>query len=254
MNKVKYYTYDILAAISALTRLPIWRLVNIPKENYRRVVYYWSVVGWITGPLTALVILGFGQFLPVPIAVALGFVFRILLTGGMHEDGLMDFFDGFGGGRTRERILEIMKDSHSGAFAIIGFVGYAILWIGLLGFMPLETAFYTMMVGDPISKFVASNLPRLLKYARDEEGAKMGVVYENSPHRGLFILAAHFGLLPISRWSPAGWWMLLLSSLTFGGLYLLIRRRLNGYTGDCLGATFLLCEVVSYLAIWIFIL
>ena len=254
MNKVRYYTYDILAAFSALTRLPIWRIVTIPKEHYQRVVYYWSVVGWLTGPLTALVILGLGQFLPVTLAVTIGFIFRILLTGGMHEDGLMDFFDGFGGGRTRERILEIMKDSHSGAYAIIGFVSYAALWIGLLGWMPLEAAFYTVMVGDPISKFVASNLPRLLKYARNEESAKMKVVYEDRPHRGLFILAAHFGLLPISQWSPAGWWMLLFSALTFGLLYLLMKRRGNGYTGDCLGATFLLCEVMSYLAVWIFIL
>ena len=120
--------------------------------------------------------------------------------------------------------------------------------------MPLEVAFYTVMVGDPISKFVASNLPRLLKYARNEESAKMKVVYEDRPHRGLFILAAHFGLLPISQWSPAGWWMLLFSALTFGLLYLLMKRRVNGYTGDCLGATFLLCEVMSYLAVWIFIL
>lgn len=253
MNKVKYYTYDILAAFTSLTRIPIWRWVKIPKDHFRRVVYYWSVVGWVTGPLTALVILGLGQFLPIPAAVAFGFLFRIWLTGGMHEDGLMDFFDGFGGGRSMEQTLAIMKDSHSGSFAVIGFTGYAIIWIGLLSFLPLTTIFYTVMVGDPISKFVASNLPRLLKYARNEESAKMQLVYEDKPHRGLFIMAAHFGLLPISQWSPGGWWMFMISSITFLTLYFFMKRKINGYTGDCLGATFLLCEVMSYLAIWIFI-
>lgn len=253
MGKVKYYTYDILATFTALTKIPIWRWVDIPKEHYERVVYYWSVVGWVTGPLTAFVILGAGQFLPIPVAVIIGFIFRIWFTGAMHEDGLMDFFDGFGGGRSKEQTLAIMKDSHSGAFAIIGFVCYALLWVGLLSFLPLHTIFLTVMVGDPISKFVASNLPRLLSYARDSESAKMKVVYQEKPHKGIFILAAHFGLLPISRFSPAGWWMLMISAITFTLLYLMMKRRINGYTGDCLGATFLICEVMSYLSIWIFI-
>ncbi|MDO5016986.1 MAG: adenosylcobinamide-GDP ribazoletransferase [Porphyromonas sp.] len=252
MSRVKHFALDIAAAVTALTRLPLWRWVDIPKEHYTRAVYYWSLVGWITGSLTALVIYGAGQFLPPFLAVAVGFVFRILLTGAMHEDGLMDFFDGFGGGRSKEQILRIMKDSHSGAFAIIGFVCYAILWISLLGFLPPETAALAVMVGDPISKFVASNMPLLLPYARKEEESKMQVVYRDKPPKWLFILAAHFGLLPIIKWPEMGWWLLLFSAVAFFLLYGLMRRRLSGYTGDCLGATFLICEVTSLFAIWIF--
>ncbi|MDD7438240.1 MAG: adenosylcobinamide-GDP ribazoletransferase [Bacteroidales bacterium] len=253
MGKAKRYLYDIIAALTALTRLPIWKIKEVPKEHYERVVYYWPIVGWLTGPLTAGVLLGMGQFTPVFVAVAFAFAFRILLTGGIHEDGLMDFFDGFGGGQTKERTLEIMKDSHTGAFAVIGFVSYAILWIGLLGFMPLKSAAMTVMIADPMSKFVASNLPRLLTYARTEAQAKMGVVYERKPHRGLFIMGAHFGLLPISQWSAMGWWLLLFSAVTFFILVWIMKRKIGGYTGDCCGATFLICEVISFTAIWIMV-
>lgn len=62
-------------------------------------------MGWVTGPLTAFVILGAGQFLPIPVAVIIGFIFRIWFTGAMHEDGLMDFFDGFGGGSVQRADL-----------------------------------------------------------------------------------------------------------------------------------------------------
>lgn len=253
MNKAKRYLFDIIAAFTALTRLPIWKIKEVPKEHYERIIYYWPVVGWLTGSITGGIIWGIGQFAPVIVAVAFAFTFRILLTGGMHEDGLMDFFDGFGGGRTKERTLEIMKDSHTGAFAVIGFVCYAILWIVLLGNMPLKSASLAAMIADPMSKFVASNLPRLLTYARTETQSKMGVVYEKNPHKGLFILGAHFGLLPISQWSTMGWWLLLFSAVTFFVLVLIMKRKIGGYTGDCCGATFLICEVISFMAIWIMV-
>lgn len=251
MSSAKRFYYDIIATFTALTRLPIWEVKQVPKEHYERVVYYWPIVGWLTGPLTAGVLLGMGQFTPVVIAVAFAFAFRILLTGGMHEDGLMDLFDGFGGGHTKERTLEIMKDSHTGAFAVIGFVCYAILWVGLLGYMPLKTAAMTVLIADPVSKFVGSNLPRLLTYARTEAQAKMGVVYERHPHIGLFFIAAIFGLLPIALWHPMGWWVLLFSAVTFFVLAWMMKRKIGGYTGDCCGATFLICEVISFLAIWV---
>lgn len=253
MSKIEQYASDIVAATTALTRLPLGKWIELPRSCYERIIYYWSVVGWLTGALTALVVLVAGIWLPTYAAVAIGFIFRILLTGGLHEDGLMDFFDGFGGGTSRERTLEIMKDSHTGAYAVMGFVGYAALWIALLGSLPLTIAVVAIAIGDPMSKFVASNIPYLLTYARQPEEAKMGVKYQEKVPRGLFILAAHFGLLPISLCPQIGWWMLLFSAVTFGVLVGLMKKRIGGYTGDCCGATFLLCEVISYVAIWLVI-
>ena len=75
----------------------------------------------------------FSTWFPLPVAVLLALCTRLFLTGALHEDGLADFFDGFGGGRDREGILRIMKDSHIGSYGVLGLILSAlILVIGIL--------------------------------------------------------------------------------------------------------------------------
>ena len=104
--------YDrILAAFIFFTRLPFWRLHQPPKECYTTVVEHWPLTGWLTGGAMAATLYFGSVVLPDIVAVILAVVVRLLLTGALHEDGLADFFDGFGGGgNNRERILSIMKD------------------------------------------------------------------------------------------------------------------------------------------------
>ena len=105
----------LLAALGFFTRIPFWRLRNIPAEAYRRVVDLWPVAGLLTGGVAALTLWGASYILPPLVAVTVAYGVRALLTGALHEDGLADFIDGFGGGRDRQRILEIMKDSGIGS-------------------------------------------------------------------------------------------------------------------------------------------
>lgn len=93
---------QLAAALIFFTRLPLWRVVWVPDACYRRVVAYWSATGWLTAAVTAGVLYGAAFLLPVPAAVLAAVIARVLLTGALHEDGLSDFLDGFGGGRTRE--------------------------------------------------------------------------------------------------------------------------------------------------------
>lgn len=254
-------TKDIIAAFSALTRLPLWRIKEVPKEHYERIVYYWPVVGVLTGAVTAGVIWGFSQFLPIYSAVTLGFIARLLLTGGLHEDGLMDFFDGFGGGRSKERVLEIMKDSHTGAYGVMAFVSYAILWISLLASMPIMAAVATVMLVDPMSKMSTSTLPKWLPYVRREQESKMGLIYVKKPSVGTETIAALFGILypllicqlvfGLSFFVWIG--IMVTATITKWLLILYMKRRIGGYTGDCLGATLLITEVICYIVVWILI-
>lgn len=243
--------YDIWAAFTALTRLPFWRIKEVPHEHFRHITDHWSLVGWLTGGVMAGVIWSSGQFLPTPVAVTLAFIVRLLLTGALHEDGLMDLFDGFGGGRSRERVLEIMKDSHTGAYATIGFVAYALLWVSLLGFLELRQAMLAVLIADPLSKFVVAHMPMLLPYARKESESKMQTVYRRRIPVGKWILSALFGLLPILLWYQVGWVMLVISLLLFLSMIAFLKKRIGGYTGDCIGAVFLICEVGSYIGVWI---
>jgi hypothetical protein len=125
---------SLLAAIQFFTRLPIWRLCQIDGDAFRHVVEWWPVVGYLTGGTMALVLWGASMVFPPFVAVLLAIIWRLLLTGALHEDGLADVCDGFGGGTDRERILSIMKDSHVGSYGIIGLVLYFPFAGGLHGF------------------------------------------------------------------------------------------------------------------------
>lgn len=241
---------DILASFTLLTRLPFWRIRQVPAECFSRAVDYWPLVGWLTGGVTAGVLWIGTAFFPLPAAVVLAFTARILLTGAFHEDGLGDFFDGFGGGRSRERILEIMKDSRTGSYGVLGLILYCTLLFTLVSSMPEDMAVTAVLVGDPLSKFIASQLINLLPYVRPLDQSKVGVAYRRMTSSA-WIVSAAAGLLPALLWLPSGLWSAaLFPAAMLAGLAWLMRRRIGGYTGDCCGAAFLLCETAFYAGIW----
>ena len=119
---------SFLAAIMMFTRLPLWRVINVDKRYFTDVIKFWPLVGFLTGTVTGGVLWLTAQILPLEVACILAIIARLLLTGALHEDGLADFFDGFGGGTSKEKILAIMKDSHIGCYGTIGLVRYFILY------------------------------------------------------------------------------------------------------------------------------
>ena len=162
-----------LAALIFFTRLPFWRIAEPDKSCYRRVVEYWPLAGWITGGLMAVTLHGASLVFPYPIAVVLAIAMRLLVTGALHEDGLCDFFDGFGGGGSdRQRILDIMKDSRIGTYGVIGILIYVLLLFLCLYSLPPLTAAFVIFAGDPFSKMVASQIISMMPYARTEAEAK----------------------------------------------------------------------------------
>ena len=104
----------LLASLIFFTRLPFWKIADVPPAYFKRVVDYWPFVGWLTGGIMAGTLWITAEFLPVQTAVLLALAVRLLVTGALHEDGWADFCDGFGGGTSRDKILSIMKDSHIG--------------------------------------------------------------------------------------------------------------------------------------------
>lgn len=242
-------TDTLIASFTMLTRLPFWRLRRIPDESYAAAVEGWPAVGWLTGGVTAGALWLLAQLLPATAAVALALGIRLLLTGAMHEDGLSDFFDGFGGGRTPQRTLEIMKDSRIGAYGVIGLMVYFFVLIPTLASMPLEILLAAILSADPLAKLMASQVVNILPYARPAGQSKNGTVYRRMGWRG-FLLSLSFGLLPAALlFQPSWWWALAVAAAVFGILIGMMYRRIGGYTGDCCGALFLLCELSMYLTI-----
>ena len=248
--------YDRLwAALMFFTRLPFWRLYQPPRDAYQGVVEFWPLAGWLTAGVMAGVLYGASQFFPYDMAIVLAIASRLLLTGALHEDGLADFFDGFGGGGSnRQRILDIMKDSHIGTYGVLSLVVYmALLFLALRSLQPVDAALAILVI-DPYAKMLSAQLVQMLPYARTEATAKSRTVYRK-PSTAACIGLAFQGLVPIALYC---WWMqdridwsmlIFLPCLVLYFLYLLVWRRLRGYTGDCCGAFFLLIELCAYLVV-----
>lgn len=237
----------LLAAFIFFTRLPFGRIATVPAECFKHVVPYWPVAGWLTGGLLAGTLWLLAQVWPAEVAWMGAIVVRLLATGCLHEDGLADFCDGFGGGTTRERTLAIMKDSHIGTYGVVGLIVYFLLLTQLGTLLPPATLCAVAICADVYAKWCASHIVNLLPYARKEEESKAKVTYSRmTPSEVLMgIVAAG---IPVAVLLPAG---LRGACLAPPVVFLLLcgwmKRRVDGYTGDCCGAAFLLCELSFYM-------
>ena len=235
-----------LAALMFFTRLPFWRITNVPAEHFKRVVPLWPLAGWLTGGIMTGVLWIGAQFFPVSVAWILAIISRLLVTGCLHEDGLADFCDGFGGGTTREKVLSIMKDSHIGTYGVIGLIIYFLLFTQAPA-IRLPILIKIVIVGDAWSKMCAAHIINFLPYCRNAEEAKIHTIYERmtSKEWGACIV---FGLLPAILFLPYELYPALLAPMAVTALLiLLMKRRISGYTGDCCGATFLMSELSFFL-------
>ena len=260
---------DIFAALMFFTRLPWWKLRRVPADSFKRIVGYWPVAGWVTGGvMTAIYGIALFFHLPVVLAILLVFTGRLLLTGALHEDGLADFFDGFGGGRSREQVLTIMKDSHIGTYGVLALVVYVALWVTSTVSLAQRSAnlpIVLLLFADVWSKWSASQIVNLLPYARNEKDCKIKKVYDRMSARTftvglLFALVPMLGCVLFLKETPyMALWICVTASVPNSVMVWLVqymRRRIGGYTGDCCGATFLLCELSYFITlntIWIFI-
>lgn len=266
----------ILATFMFFTRLPLWRIANVPAEHFKHVVPLWPLVGWLTGGLMAAVyMLAVHVFSPT-VAVVMALLSRVMLTGALHEDGFADFCDGFGGGTTRQRTLEIMKDSHIGTYGVLGLVLYFLFMTALLvnleecganlscGTVPVVAM--AMTVADTFCKWTSSAIIYSLPYARTAEQAKNRLVYASVSWTEK-VLSVCIALLPMLLFGAYFVWLLpacadiftcycmgTLSACTAAIvvsqlLFVYMRSRIGGYTGDCCGATFIITELVFHITL-----
>ena len=236
----------ILATLMFFTRLPFWRIKQVDAEHFKHVVPLWPLTGWLTGGIMVGVLWLAAQVFPLSVAWIIAIIARLLITGCLHEDGLADFCDGMGGGVTRERILLIMKDSHIGTYGVIGLIIYFLL-LTQMSALPVWLLCAIVFTGDVWCKFVSSHIINILPYARKEEEAKNKTIYQRMTALEAFV-GAIIGCLPFVLFLPKHYWPALLAPVVvFILLVWLMKRRIQGYTGDCCGALFLISELVFLL-------
>ena len=243
----------LFIALQFFTRLPIPRWVGFEPAWLHHASRYFPLVGLVVAALAALVYFAAAYLWPTPVAVLLSMAASIYLTGAFHEDGFADMCDGFGGGMTRERVLEIMKDSRIGTYGAVGAGLLLALKFALLSSFPPITAVAALLVAHPLSRLAAASLIWKLEYARDEGKAKP-MAQEMSDAE--FAIASACAFAPLALAGSAGclrWSAIVASVLAAFAMATWIGRkcvrRIGGYTGDCLGAVQQLSEVVIYLCL-----
>lgn len=246
------------------TRIPCPKNITHHPDYLNKATRYFPFIGWIVGSISFLAFYFFSFFLSTEIAVILAIIASILTTGAFHEDGFADVCDGFGGGWTKEKILMIMKDSAIGAYGAIGLVLLFLLKFKLLSESTLLFAnnilliFLLFISAHSLSRLAAISIIFTHQYSREDASSKSKPIakqYTWKEVSGSFF----FGLIPLLAFSYFDFKFLLAIIPVFITRYFLARyfqKWIDGYTGDCLGATQQVCEVVFYLSIlflWKFI-
>ena len=240
-------------ALQFFSRLPIPRWVGFDPAWLNQASRYFPLVGVVVALITGAVYVVAFKFFPPAIAVILSVAAGIYATGAFHEDGFADMCDGFGGGMTRERVLEIMKDSRIGAYGAIGIFCLLLLKCATLTHMPPFGVLAALLVAHPMSRLMAVSLIWRLDYARAEGKSKPLAQKMRTME---FAIAAVTALLPALILIYMGWlsWTMLISgfALALVATVWLARkfvRRIGGYTGDCLGAVQQVTEAIFHLCV-----
>ena len=279
MTFLSRFARHYLLSLQFFTRIPVtgrladW--VGFSPAMLRASAGHFPGVGWLVGGLLAGLSWLLLAYLPdtvmTPLVVAvLGTAAGVLLTGAFHEDGLADVADGLGGSLDRERALLIMKDSRVGAFGAIA-VGLALLakvaLLALLGSLSAELMCIALFLGHVVSRTWPLLLIRFMPHVGDAAGSKSKPLADQISGAGLLTAFVwYFGALAFVLYGQDAMALvafdeavldlagplagaLLASGLACAVLGRWFWRRLQGFTGDCLGTTQQVCEIAFYLGL-----
>ena len=240
-------------ALQFLTRLPVPRAVGFEPDWLNQSARHFPAVGACVSAVGAAVLWAASALFPPAVAVGLSMAATILLTGGFHEDGLADTCDALGGAVSRERALEIMKDSRIGSYGALGLFAVLGLKAAVLTSLPLGLAIPALLLAHTASRAAAVVLIRVLPYAGDLAHAKAKPLARRVSGAGLLVAVGWVaGAAALGVWHVPAHGIPIATGLSLAIVGTLasarwLRRRLGGYTGDALGATQQVTELLVLL-------
>jgi adenosylcobinamide-GDP ribazoletransferase len=231
------------------TRFPVREVKGWSENMLNKSTRYFPLIGVLVGAVTAFSFFAASRVFPVSLALILAMAVSVLFTGAFHEDGFADFCDGFGGGHTKERILEIMKDSRIGTYGTIGLLlMFGTKYASLVQVEEARIPFI-LIAGNAFSRIFPVLLIYTANYARLDATSKTKPVGKaDSVFSLIFALATGNLLLVFLHWQEIVFVIILLT-VVFLLFRMYIIKRLGGYTGDVLGALQQITEVLYYLVI-----
>lgn len=240
-----------VCAVQFLTRIPTPQLVGFQPEWIQQSARYYPLVGQIVGGASALILYGAAQIWSPWIAALLAIGVGVALTGGFHEDGLADTADGLGGGLTRARRLEIMKDSRLGSYGALALGLTLALRVAALAMLVQASpmlATVALLAAHGLGRAAAVGAMTVMPYGGDP-----GMAKEGRPDRASFVgltVAVLIALWPLAFLPHAAGAAGVALGLLAGAVPAWLAWRLiGGRTGDVLGAVEQAFEVGFLLAV-----
>lgn len=248
MNRFLTRELDLfLAAIGFFTRIPIAMKADFNESDLNHAARYFPLVGVVIGAVAALVYTLASEILPKELAILASMGATIWVTGAFHEDGLTDAIDGLGGGWEKEQVLTIMQDSRIGSFGAVGLFLILLAKFEALAHIYPALIVVVLIAAHALSRFAAVLVITTQAYVKPKGKAKSLATKMSA---GELALAALFGLGPLLLLAPK---LLLVTVVPMAIVWCwfsyTLKRRLGGYTGDCLGAMQQLCELAFYLGV-----
>lgn len=234
-----------LLALAFFTRIPIPDSVPYSEARLNRANRYFGLVGGVVGGIAGLVFTLAAGLFSDEIAILVAMIATLVLTGAFHEDGLADTADGLGGGITQDDKLRIMKDSRIGTYGAVALC--MALLLKFVNLTEVDNVALALVLGHCLSRVVAASLLSALSYVSEAQTSKSKPLAHQQNGWDLILLWATGGLvlalLPLIQ--ALALLLLVLALRTW--LKHWLARQLGGFTGDTLGASQQITELVIYL-------
>jgi adenosylcobinamide-GDP ribazoletransferase len=235
LSIMKDWLDDLRLGVAFLTRVPMPHPDGPRPANFARIHWVFPVVGAAIGGAVGSIYLGFLELgLPVPCAAALALGAGVLLTGALHEDGLADVADGFGGGNSKATKLEIMQDSRLGTYGALALLVSFAAKFSALAALPKTGVVPSLIAAHAVARATLPALAVTMPYARTDGLAAAG----GRPEMSTATVAAVLGLLIAVVTLPLKEAAECVVFAVVGAIAVafLANRQIGGQTGDVLGA------------------
>lgn len=222
---------------------------NITSKDLAASTLFLPVIGALLGLFYWAIIFVFGEIVPRDYLALVLLILGIFITGALHEDGVADVFDAFGSQNKKEDILRVLKDSRLGTYGVLSLVLLILIKFLLLRDIPLEVLGAVILTAQVLPRWVVSPIMYLTPYGRKESEKSKSIVdgiKELNPNdliiSGLFAIAVPIFLLQIQ-----GFLFIFITIIVAAVASDYFGKKLQGITGDCLGAIEQFCEVAIYI-------
>ncbi len=235
---------DLRLALGFLTRVPVKTPTLLAPGAMARAMWAFPLIGAFIGSVSGAIFLLAHKALPAWPAALLAIAASIILTGALHEDGIADCADGFGGGKNKEGKLAIMRDSRIGTYGALALILSVSLRAAALA------SFYNPVAALLIAHCLARTaMPVMMSLTSPATSTGVAASVGRPPRWGTLLavviaLGATLFFYPVTAHRP-----LIAAFLSVALVAYLAKNQIGGYTGDVLGATEQVVEISVLLSI-----